>query len=106
MDGDPLGFGDGGIDTTHFAHMDVPVFGDVIDRHGDFIGVPGEHEAGRPAFVQDRHAISVSIGESFIGKLFHVIEPDSLAADFVADGAGSIDEGTEELERLFAHREI
>ena len=66
---------------------------DVVDRHGDFIGVAGQHQARRTAFVQHRHAVAVGVGKSFVGELLGVIEPDALAAGFMADRAGRVDEG-------------
>ena len=67
---------------------------DVIDGHGDFVGVAGEHEPGRTAFVEHGHAVAVGVGEGLVGEWSGVIEPDPLAAGFVADGAGRVDQGS------------
>ena len=65
---------------------------------------PASISARRTAFVQNRDAIAVSIGKSFIGKGFDVIQPDPLAADFMADGARRVHERSKKIQRLFAHR--
>jgi hypothetical protein len=67
--------------------------------------VPGEHEPGRASLIKDRHTVAVGVGEGFVGELPGIIEPDPLAAGFVADRTGRIDQLFEEGERLFAHRE-
>ena len=103
VDEHPLGFGNRGVDTAHFADMNEAVVGDVIDRHRDFVGMAGEHDSRRAAFVQHGHAISVGVREGFIGKLFGVVQPDALAAHFMADRAGGVDEGPKKVERLFTH---
>ena len=94
---DALRLGDRGIDSAHFAHVNKTIVIDVIHRHGDFVRVGGEHDAGRTAFVQNRHAIAVSIGKRFVRKLLDVIEPDPLAAGFVPGWAGCIDERFEKI---------
>src|ERR1017187_9736071 len=54
--------------------------------------VRGEHDARRTALVQHGDAIAVGVGKRFVGELFGVIEPDALAADFVAGGTRRVDE--------------
>ena len=98
VDDDALRFGDGGINASHFADIDIAVVSNVIDGHGDFIRVAGQHDARRATFVEDGDAVAIGIGESFVRVLFGVIEPDALAPDFVADRAGSVDEDFEEAE--------
>ena len=92
VDDDALGLGDGGIHAAHFADVNVALVVNVVDRHGDFVGVAGEHQARGAALVQHGHAIAVGVGESFVGKAFGVIEPDALAAGLVADRAGGVDQ--------------
>ena len=45
VDDHSLSFGDGRVHTPHFAHIHIAIIGDVVDDHGDFVGVTGEHEA-------------------------------------------------------------
>ena len=103
VDNDALGFGDGRVHTAHFTHINKTGLVDVINRHGDFVGMSREHEARRTAFVEDGDAVTIGIGEGFVGKLFGIIEPNALTADFMADRARCIDEGLKELKRLNAH---
>ena len=98
VDGDALGFGDGGINAAHLFHVDVAVGIDVIDGHRDLIRMRGEHDTRRTALVEHGHAVAVGIRVGGIGELGGVIEPDALAAGFVAGGTGSVDEGFEKFQ--------
>src|SRR5581483_7847092 len=77
-----------------------------IHHHGDFISMRGQHQAGRTAFVQHRNAIAIGIREGGVREFGNVVEPDPLAAGFMADGTGSVDQGFEKIERFIAHRAI
>ena len=72
---DALGLGDGGIDAAHFANVNETFGINVIDGHGDFVGVGGEHEAGGAAFVERGRAIAVGVRIGALGKLRGVVEP-------------------------------
>ena len=100
---DALRLGDGGVNAAHLADVDEAVVVNVVHGHRDFVRVCGEHDARRAALVQHGHAVAVGVGEGFAGEFFGVIEPDALAADFVAGGAGSVDEGLEKFNGCIAH---
>ncbi len=102
MDDDALGFGDGWVYPAHPADVDESVVGNVVHGEGDFVGVGGEHDAGGSAFIEDGDTVAIGVGEGFIGVFFGVIEPDALAAGFVAGGAGGIDLCAEEFEGGFS----
>ena len=99
MNHHPLRFGNGRIHPAHLAHINVAIVGDIIDRHGDFVRVPGQHQPRRSALVQHRHAIAIGIGESFIGKLPGIIEPDSLSPNLMPHRAGRVHKRFKELKR-------
>ncbi len=103
VDVDPLSLGDTGIDTAETAHVDEAIVGDVVDGHGDFVGVGGEHDAGACALIFDGDTISVVIPEGFVGIGCDVIEPDPLSSGFVTGGAWSIHQGFQESQRLRSH---
>ncbi|MFM1942587.1 MAG: hypothetical protein RI897_1569 [Verrucomicrobiota bacterium] len=103
MDNDALGFSDGRVYPAHPADVDESVVGNVVHGEGDFIGVGGEHDAGGSAFIEDGDAVAIGVGESFVGVLFGVFEPDALAAGFVAGRAGGVDQFAEEIEGGFSH---
>ena len=98
VDDDALRLGDGGIDAAEFAHVNEPLVIDEIDGHGNLVRVRRQHQARRTAFVQRRDAVAVGIGEGFVGELPDVIEPDALAAHFVAGRTGCIDERFQKVE--------
>jgi len=103
VDDDALGPGDGGVHAAELADVDEPVFGDVAHGHGDFVGVGGEHDAGRAALVEDSDAIAVGVGKGFIGETPDVIEPDALSPGFVPGGTRCVHKGLQELQRSFTH---
>ena len=103
VDGHALGLGDGRVDAAYAAHVDEAGLGDVVDRHGDLVGVRGEHDARRAAFVGDGDAVAVGVGERLVRERRHMVEPHALAAGLMADRAGGVDERLEELERCGAH---
>ena len=103
VDGNPLGLGDGRVDTAGSADMDKPLCGDEVHRHGDFIGVGGKHESGAATLVEHRHAVPVGIGEGFIGVSAGVVHPNAQTARLMSDGAGGVDEGFQEGQRLRTH---
>jgi hypothetical protein len=90
MNHHPLGFGDGGVHAPHLSDMDEPLVCDVIDGHGNLVRVAREHEAGGTALVEHGHTVAESVGQGFLGEGVDVVEPDPLAADFMADGAGGV----------------
>ncbi len=95
---DALGFGDGGIHAAETAHVDESFLVDEIDRHGDFIRMAGEHDAWAAAFVEDGDAVTVGVAEGFVGVFFDVVEPDALAAEFVAGRAGGVEQLLQKLQ--------
>lgn len=97
MNGDALGASDGGIDSAQAADVNVTVGINVIDGHGNFVGMPGEHDPRRTTFVESCDRVAVGIGVSFIGKLLDIIKPDALSASFVSGRAGGVEQGLQEL---------
>jgi hypothetical protein len=51
-----------------------------------------EHKPGRAAFVENGDAVAIGVGKGFVGEGFYVIEPDPLAAGFMAGRAGGVDQ--------------
>ena len=103
VDGDPLGLGDGRVDAASPADMDEALRGDEVHRHGDFIGVGRQHQAGTATFVEHGHAVAIGVGEGLVGVRAGVIQPDAQAAGFVTDRAGGVDECFQESQRLRTH---
>ena len=97
VDDDALGLGDGGINAAHLAHINEALLVDIIDDHRDFVGMGGQHQARRAALVEHRHRVAVGVAERFVGERFDIIEPDPLAARFVARRAGSVDKPFQNL---------
>ena len=58
----------------------------------------GEHDARTASLVERGDAIAIGVVGCFIGKLFYVIEPHTLATCFVAGGAGGVDEFLEKIQ--------
>jgi hypothetical protein len=98
MNDHALGFGDGRVHAAQLADINKTLLVDVIHRHGDFVGVAGEHEPGRTAFVEHGDAVAVGIGEGLVSELSGIIQPGPLAAGFVTDGTWRVDQGFEESE--------
>ena len=98
VDGEALRLGDGRVGAAEFADVDVAVVVDVVDCHADLVGVAGEHEPRAAALVEYSDAVTVGVGVGFVGVLADVVEPHAETAGFVAGGAGSVDEGLEELQ--------
>ena len=103
VDGDPLGLGNGRVDAAGSADMDKPLCGNEVHRHGDLIGVGGEHESGAATLVEHRHAVPVGIGEGFVGVGACVVHPDAQTARLMSDRTGGVDEGFQEGQRLRTH---
>lgn len=103
MDDDALGLGDGRVNAAEAPDIEVALLIHVVDRHRDLIGVSGEHDPGRTALVEHRHTIAVGVGIGVVRVLGHVIEPDPLAAMFVAGRTWGIEQMLEEGQRWFAH---
>ena len=76
------------IDAAHLADVDEAFVVDVIDGHGDFVGMAREHQPRRAALVENGDAVAVGVGKGFVGKGFDIIQPDPLAARFMAGGLG------------------
>lgn len=106
VDHHPLRLGDGRINAAHLAHIEEALLVDIIDDHGDFVRVGGQHQAGGAALVEHRHRIAVGVAERFVGERFDIIEPDPLAGGFVARRAGSVDQPFEKLDGFIAHGSI
>ena len=90
---DALRLRNGGIDAAEFAHINESVLVDPVHRHGNFVRMRGEHDAGRTAFVEDSDAVAVMIRIGFISKRLHIIEPDPLPTPFVSGRTRRIDQG-------------
>ena len=103
VDDDPLGLGNGGVDASGATDVDEAFRGDEGDGHGDLVGMGGQHEARAGPGVQGGDTIAVGVRVGRIGVGLGVIEPDTEAAGFVTDGAGGVDEISEELKRFSAH---
>ena len=104
MNDDALGLGDGGIDAAHFADVNEALLVNIIDYHRYFVGVGGEHQARRTALVQDGDGVAIGVAECFIGKTLDVIEPDALAASFMAGRAWSVYQTFQKLKGFTLHR--
>ena len=48
-----------GSTPPSFADINETIVVDAIDRHGDFIGVAGEHQSRRTALVQDGDGVAM-----------------------------------------------
>ncbi len=103
VNSDALGLGNCRIHAADFANVNESLLIDKVNRHADFVSVAGEHDARRTAFVQDGDGVAIGVRESFVGVFFNVIEPDALAAVFVAGRARGVNKLFEELKRLFTH---
>jgi hypothetical protein len=58
----------------------------------------GEHDARATSLVECGDAIAIGVVVCFIGKLIYVIEPNPLAARFIAGGTGGVDEFLEKIQ--------
>jgi hypothetical protein len=98
MDDHALRLGDGHVHAAHFADVNEAVLVNEVHRHGDFVRMRGEHDARAAAFIQHGHAVAVGVGKGLVGKLAGIIQPDALAAGFVSDRAGRVDQRLEEIQ--------